>query len=110
MLLYYQVISTFDQLIAADLGFFGDIHSEGYPSFDWLGTDFASFGPEETARLPLVKQEAEETDMKKFSKKIMKVNIYHSCKVNCIFRKPQFALTKKKYFRVKNPQNLKQLQ
>ena len=44
------------------------------------------------------------TYMKKFSKKIMKVNIYHSCKVNCIFRKPQFALTKKKYFRVKNPQ------
>ena len=48
--------------------------------------------------------------MKKFSKKIMKVNIYHSCNVNCIFRKPQFALTKKKYFRVKKPQNLKQLQ
>lgn len=67
MLLNYQVISTFGQLNAADLGFFGDIHSEGYPSFDWLGTDFANFGPEDSARLPLVTREDKEVETKKFS-------------------------------------------
>merc|ERR1711953_1563070 len=62
------VMSSSGQLIiSADLGFFGNIHSEGYPTFDWLATDFADFGPEESPRLPLVKQRNKETEIGKFS-------------------------------------------
>merc|ERR1711981_82014 len=37
------VIVTTVHCVTGDLGFFDEIHSGGYPSFEWLATDFAEF-------------------------------------------------------------------
>ena len=62
-----------------------------------MGTDFASFGPEETARLPLVKQEEKETEIKKFSNtdKIVKRHNSHVMKTeNKIFNPSKYYYPK----------------
>ena len=44
-----MVLATID-CISGDLGFFDEIHSGGYPTFEWLATDFAQFDRETSGK------------------------------------------------------------